>query len=484
MLMKSPRIALIVDHPRRDLAGLVLTAFELCQHNVTCHLIPMNLQYNELFALRPDFVLLNYLRRSSNERLAGQLAEAGIQFGLLDTEGGVWSDFDSYTELLWSDKNLLQQASVVCMWGPKLAEHLTAEGFFAAKQIQLTGCPRFDFYDPQWHSVLKNGSLNSGREKNPRILINTNYYTVNSRFASPEQNMRQMQARGWDRIRMENLLQAEKRAIEAMIDLAQNLAGDFPQAEIVIRPHPFETPETYHRSLKHLRNVKVNADGPVQPHISRATAVIQRSCTTAIEAGLATIPTFSPQWFSAPSFMPMAESVSVPCNSYAEMRSKLEAVFSGDYRSAGEIQRRIETIVNDWFFRIDGSSYKRVAHAVLNSLDNCRRVDDRLCSRYLYGLNGPHQGAIDFLSSHLRHSLRLSLDWSFRRLRTIRASDWTQTDKYFSLADVQDLTERIHPLLRSCSADVRPVRAVLARERGDYSSSYFGHSITLTCGAG
>jgi len=35
-----PRIALIVDHPQRDLAGLVLTAFEFCQNGAVGHLVP------------------------------------------------------------------------------------------------------------------------------------------------------------------------------------------------------------------------------------------------------------------------------------------------------------------------------------------------------------------------------------------------------------------------------------------------------------
>src|SRR5262245_61391564 len=98
-LMHTPHIALIVDHPQRDLAGLVLTAFDLCQRGAICHLVPLNLQRTEIWALAPDFVLLNYLRRS-NEQFARQLVKSRIRFGLLDTEGGVWATADEYLELL------------------------------------------------------------------------------------------------------------------------------------------------------------------------------------------------------------------------------------------------------------------------------------------------------------------------------------------------------------------------------------------------
>jgi surface carbohydrate biosynthesis protein len=438
----------------------------------------------ELFALRPDFVLLNYVRKIANEGIAELLTKAGIQFGLLDTEGGVWSDFDSYTELLWSDRRLLHQAAVVCMWGPKLADHLITNGFFAAQQIRLTGCPRFDFYDPQWQPVLRNGSLNakfSGREDSPRILINTNYYGVNSRFATPEQNVQQMQARGMDRSRIATFLEAEKRAIEATIDLVGNLARDFPTAEIVIRPHPFENGDTYRKSLDHLRNVDVNSDGPVHPQIFRARVVIQRSCTTAIEAGLASVPTLSPQWFPAPAVMPMAESVSVPCESYSQMRLLVESILCGSYQPTFHIQRAIQTVIEDWFFSIDGQSYRRVSDAILHCINIKRAVDDRLCARFLSGLHGNQPWSLTHLANLFRFTFNLSPDWSFRQLRRISTPGWSQTGKMFKLADVQSVTESIHRVIRSRRANVRPVIASLSRERGDYSNHYLGHSVTLIC---
>ena len=58
----KPRIALLVDNPYRDLPGLVLVAWRLCQNSATCYLVPMNLQRGELWPLVPDFVLLNHFR--------------------------------------------------------------------------------------------------------------------------------------------------------------------------------------------------------------------------------------------------------------------------------------------------------------------------------------------------------------------------------------------------------------------------------------
>jgi hypothetical protein len=292
-----------------------------------------------------------------------------------------------------------------------------------------------------------------------------------------------MQARGLSQTKIDNFLGAEKRAIEATIDMVGNMARDFSAAEIVVRPHPFENPDTYRRPLEHLPNVEINNDGPVHPQIFRAQAVVQRSCTTAIEASLASVATLSPQWFSAPALMPIAESVSVPCESYSHMRSLLESILRGDYQPASRIQRAIQTVIEDWFFSIDGQSHKRVSEAILQKMSNKRSVDERLCARFLSGLHGNSPWNLSHLANLVRYNLNLSPDWSFRQLGRISTARWSQTGKYFSVADVRNVTEQIHRVLRCGRNNIRPVEAGLARVRGDYSNHYLGHSVTLTCRA-
>jgi len=75
------KIALIVDNPKRDLSGMALLAYRLCQMGATCFLVPFNLRDTELWALAPDFVLLNYLR-VNNQELAKRMIQAGIKVGV------------------------------------------------------------------------------------------------------------------------------------------------------------------------------------------------------------------------------------------------------------------------------------------------------------------------------------------------------------------------------------------------------------------
>ena len=458
--MTHPRVALAVNHPDRDLAGIVLTALELCRRGVTCYLAPANMLDREVWALRPDLVLLHFARRGI-DAFARQLAEVGIASAVLDTEGGVWESCDAYTELLWPDRSLLARVNPFCAWGPRLATHLTGQGWLRPEQVTVTGCPRFDFYHPDWRGVL----APSVDGTTPRILVNTNFSMSNPRFVPPATNVANLRdVYGWDAARVQALLDAEARAIDAVIDMAASLARDFPQARVVLRPHPFENPDRYGPLLA-LPNAEVNGRGPVQEQIARARVVIQRSCTTAIESGFAGVPTLSPQWFEAPFLMPMSEEVSVPCESYATLRDAVDAALSSTFRLPDAQRAAIDRVTGDWFHVIDGRSHLRVADALAAGLPAAPRVDASRCRRLLYGRDGSRRPFTERAGRLVRHRLRLGPDFSFRSMRRTTSDWWDRSDKAFTAADAERIVRRIGRV-RGAGGDL-PVAIELARDEGD-----------------
>jgi surface carbohydrate biosynthesis protein len=445
----------------------------LCQQGVICHLVPHNLYEQEIWALAPDFVLLNFFRLG-NQDLGRKLAGAGIQVGVLDTEGGVFRNEAAYVETLWKDAGVRRQLQCVCIWGPRLAQHLVAQGLLSPEQVAVTGCPRFDFYHPRWQPALGE----PGKRARSRILINTNFSTSNPRFATLAEHLRHgIEVEGLPHERVVALFEAEHQAIEAMIRLAQDLARDYSSAEIVLRPHPFENVDVYRRRLNGLGRIIVDNEGPIQPEICRASVVIQRGCTTAIEAGLAGVPALSPQWVPAPVVHPMAEMVSVPCEAYGDLRARLDAIFSGTYGAPGEIRSAIDCVTRDWFFRADGLAHRRVSDAVLARLGGSRIVDERRCERLLYGLNGAAGVTAVDLGCALRYRLRLPPDWSFRQLRRVPTQN--KPGKSFGVADVRALTDRIQRIEAAHGA--RPVTVTAASAHPHYQRRLSIHSVTLGC---
>lgn len=478
--MNAPRVALIVDHPQRDMRGMVLTALELSRRGAVCHLVPANIAPREVWSLAPDFLLLNYFRRS-NEALARGAMAAGIGVGLLDTEGGVWSDVDSYTELLWTDPLLRHAARGVCIWGNAMARELVARGIFTAGQATVTGCPRFDVYHPAWRGML---GASAPRQARPRVLVNTNFSTVNPRFTSVEQKVETSRRNfGWSGERVATLLRTETLAIAAIIDLVARLAREFPGVEFVVRPHPFERPDPYLEGLAGLGNVSVDNSGGVEEQICRAAAVIQRSCTTGIEAGFAGTPTLSPRWVPAPFEMPAAEAVSLPCESYPELRDALAEIVAGSWTAPPAVAAAIASVTHDWFHRRDGEAYRRVADVVMTAVSGERKVDVAQCDHRLYiDPEGLGLGMLARAGSHVRRRLGLPPDWSFRRLQRAPDVHWQRTPKYFGVEDVRAVARQVVEVARGSGNPIGEmgVSVGLARERGECRRGAHAHSVTIS----
>ena len=167
------RIAIIVDSPYRDLPGLILVALRLCNEGATCYLVPMNLLWTELVGVKPDFVLVPHLKPDS-EDWVGTLLNAGIRVGLLDTEGGYYSEngessvenpetkggasefyknLKAYAITIATKPEIRYQLSFFCSWGPQLARYASKVGWYKEEQIVVTGLPRYDLYASPWREA-------------------------------------------------------------------------------------------------------------------------------------------------------------------------------------------------------------------------------------------------------------------------------------------------------------------------------------------
>lgn len=476
--LQQPQVALIVDHPSRDLGGLVLTAMELCRRGVTCHLVPLNLMHDQLWTLAPDLVVLNYAR-PSHAGITRQLLAAGIRVGVLDTEGAAWENWEAYRELLWTDQALWHGLSFACMWGTTLAGQMVSSGLLLESQVAVTGCPRFDFYHPRWRKAFGGSS----RPSRPVLLINTNFSFGNPRFASASRNWEQMQREmGIDAERLRACLQAETAALQGMIELARNLARDFPGCDVVLRPHPFEDPSPYLAGLGGTPGITVDGSGPIQSRLFGARAVIQRSCSTAAEAAMADVPTFSPQWLPAPALIPFAEAVSVPCATYDQLRLELERLVDHGGESADEAEARRASLM-PWFSRLDGLAHRRVADTIMGHLPATRSVDMRACTANLYQLGDRGRSMGQRLGARVRYALRLSPAWAFRQWRVADGESWRQSDKRFGVDDVAELVRRIRNADACATPGPDQLTVAPSRLRNPHGAPVPSRSVMMRTGA-
>ena len=479
----SKRVVLIVDNPYRDLPGLVLVAHRLCQAGVICYLVPFNLQGSEIWPLAPDVVLLNYLRRT-NETFARTLTQAGIPFGVLDTEGGVLTKIENYALTMAEDADVRSQAACFCSWGPRLAEHASKAGWYRQEQMTVTGAPRFDFYTEPWRQVALQTAGYAQRYKGNLILINGSFPLANPGFQSPEAEVEMYVERfGRPRDTLLASQQVQHRAMCGVAALANRLAHRFPSVTFVYRPHPFERMETYEQLLESHPNLHLIKTGTVDGWILRSKAVIQRTCSTAFEAGMAGVPVLSPAWIPAHK-VPAIEDVSLQCSSEDELVETMEAILAGRFRPTASIRERLTEVIHDWFFRIDGRAHARVTDAILHSLDaHGGQVRLDKCRDIAYGLGRPGTSLRWMARATLAKALGLSVHWSFRRWGPVLAdlSRWDNSEKYFDARQVRILVDAIQACAQDGSKEpLRKVGVQPAQERGDYYFGYLqGRSVTV-----
>jgi len=468
------RVAIIVDNPIRDLTGLVLLAAGLAERGATCHLVPMHVQEQELRSLAPDAVVLNYLR-PTNLPLARQLLDAQVAVVILDTEGGVLESPDAYGRTLTSDDQVRAGVAAWCAWGPELGDFGVAAGWFSREQTVITGAPRFDLYADPWRAAaLDLAEVTTGATPDEQlILINSNFPIVNPRFSTVEAEG-EMLVRdfGWTVERFERTREVQGQSLRDLVSVAHALARSH-RATVVYRPHPFERAETYEPLLQGPPNLHLRRDGGVDGWILRASAVVQRSCTTAIEAAISGVPALSPRWVPAVVEMAAAERVSFPCESIEMLHERVALALRGELQPSDLVRQALEDTIQRWFTAIDGQAHERVADVVMDRSEaNDRRTHTNRCR----GIGDAHD-----VVGRAKVGLKRHLPPELRRLRPGPADKrWRSAQKAFSAGDV---AKALRALIDAGHLN-RAIRSRPADRRDQGAGLRFTRSVEVSLGSG
>ena len=435
------KVGLVINSPLRDLPGLVLVAKALGEAGKECFLIPQNLLMQEGLSLRPDLVLFDHLR-TTNGHLVRAFHESGALVGILDQEGGVMPDFAWFQRKLPADEDLRKRVSVFCTWGSHVAEQLVARGFFAQSQVTVTGSPRLDFLVEPWRTAALAMSSKLDSIPRPMVLITTRFSLTN-----PEFKNREFQKRGFvknyghDADEVARWQDIQQVALQQMTELANKLAVRFPAITFIFRPHPFENPKIYEALLDRPPNLRLIREGSIEGWILRASALVHRCCSTAIEAGLASVPAFSPRWIAMPEEIESTESVSTGCSSFEDLADGIQRATAGPFQIPHRIQEALAAVVQRWFHRNDGLSHHRVAEQIIKAMENAHPRPPR--PKRIYYQANPFKQPVPLPKRIARHLIRLAglpvtvLGKETVRDRSGNRTDWIKSSKGFSADHVQ-----------------------------------------------
>ncbi|MGB9441929.1 MAG: surface carbohydrate biosynthesis protein, partial [Desulfobacterales bacterium] len=214
--------------------------------------------------------------------------------------------------------------------------------------IHITGNPRNDMLRPEMHGFFVDEVEKIRNTYGDFILINTNFNHINAFY--PVQSLFLpvnmpgevpkfgRAARGMTREFAEGFRDHKLTIFEDFKRLIPSLERAFPGYTIVVRPHPTEKHEIYHKIAAQCERVRVTNEGNVIPWLMAAKALIHNGCTTGVEAYVMRVPAIS---FRATvndyyddGFYRLPNRLSHQCFNFEQVRTTLMKIFAGELGAA------------------------------------------------------------------------------------------------------------------------------------------------------
>ncbi len=362
------KVAIIVDSPKRDLDGALLTAYQLARRGVEAFLVPLYQQGYDLPWLRPDGVIVNYARESNRELLA-TYRSLGICVMVMDTEGGVVSDVGLDAPDNWAREmrrsGLDRSVDRYFFWGGRLHEAFLAQSGMPPTSLRVTGCPRYDYCADPWRRLLDTGVRDE-------VLVNTNFSAINPGFTrSKEAEKRIFRELGWEGAYVSRLFSGLEEVFPQYLETLHRLVITLPSVKFRIRPHPFEDEAIYRERFGRLANACVDGSGNVLHAIASAACVIHLNCGTAVESLMLGTPAVSLEFLNTDvmrSHAPLPSRISIAAKSFGDLQGLLTDI--GTLRQAQEARRPqlVEQFIRPWFDELDGKAAERVAENAIAAI--------------------------------------------------------------------------------------------------------------------
>ena len=352
------RVGIIVDHPKRDLDGIIMLSHALTSRGHTAFIIPNYEQATDVPLLYLDIIVVNFARPANLELVKGYVKQ-NIKVVVMDTEAGVMAEQGANSPNQLSqfikDSGFSELLSGYIFWGSTLYTVFKENNVFPDSKLFLTGVPRFDFTSAQWRELLTH-------KRSDYVLVNCNFPIVNPRFvSSADSEIETMVQAGWGREYSEQVFNDLSIIIRQVTEITERLAKDFPEETFLVRPHPFENAQYYKKAFEAYNNIVVDGEGSVLNVINNSKCIIHLNCGTSVEAVMLDKLPISLECFNTPHMAQhskLPSKVSFPVVNYEELQQSLANLEKTT--SEFPFDEVYDAEIKQWFHLNDGCSAKRI----------------------------------------------------------------------------------------------------------------------------
>jgi len=144
----------------------------------------------------------------------------------------------------------------------------------------LSGHPKFDIYDKKISKLLINKSYN---KKNILVCLSFVFYNGLLDLKSGIK----LYKRHFKGSNAENIYKEtynyQKILFYNFIELIKKLAVNFNEYQIIVRPHPSEKKDKYTQNFKHIKNIKIDNNIPVEEQLIQSNFLIHHDSSVSID---------------------------------------------------------------------------------------------------------------------------------------------------------------------------------------------------------
>ncbi|MEJ2363405.1 MAG: hypothetical protein P8075_08540 [Deltaproteobacteria bacterium] len=265
-------------------------------------------------------------------------------------------------------------------------------------EIHITGNPRNDLLRPEIRPYYDKTVAEIRKEYGDFILINTNFNHVNAFYPGlnlivpPDKPGGQSEfgraAKGMSREYAEGLRDLKQGVFKRFQKLIPTLEKEFPEHNIVVRPHPTENQEIYRHIAAQCNRVWVTNEGNVVPWLMATKAVIHNGCTTGVEAYAMGVPAISYRAVVDENydygFYRLPNLLSYQCFDFEELQFTLGQILSGDLGPAAGDERK--AVANEYLAALHGPlACERIVDICNNMVDGQDKISRPPLHRWLKG---------------------------------------------------------------------------------------------------
>jgi len=233
----------------------------------------------------PPAIYLAKDLRASSARMFGILDKLGHAILAWDEEALVYYTPEHYRAARLHPP-ALHLTRALFAWGDDNAELWRHSAAYHGAPIFVAGNPRIDLLRAELLPFFANEAARLRLAYGDIILVNSNFASVNHFVPDGAKVARDRIACGRALAFHDDVMAYRAALLEHFLTMVPALARAFPEATIVVRPHPSEDQRVWRSRAAECANVVVCHDGNIVPWLMASRAVVHNGCTTAIEAGL------------------------------------------------------------------------------------------------------------------------------------------------------------------------------------------------------